>query len=106
MFDSPGFISLSQVLTYQLHSDHTKIGYAMFPDIRMKHLLPKLTKLLKEHGFSKAQGVNIPKWRQPVPEEDNDAITHAWLWSKMSSFFKPRDVVVTETGMISKLRRT
>jgi pyruvate decarboxylase len=64
----------------------------------MKHLLPKLTHRLKGHG-SKGLQVSIPKWRNVVPEENSSTITHAWLWAKMGSFLKPKDVVVSETGM-------
>ncbi|KAF8523212.1 pyruvate decarboxylase [Gautieria morchelliformis] len=86
--------------TVELHSDHTKIGYAMFPDIRMKYLIPKLSDRLKQYSGGALQ-VSIPKWRNVVPDEHTDAITHAWLWPKMGSFFRPKDVIVAETGTSS-----
>lgn len=70
----------------------------MFPDIKMKQLLPKLTHRLKSYS-SKAHQVSIPQWRIVVPDESSNTITHSWLWSKMGSFFRPKDVVIAETGM-------
>jgi pyruvate decarboxylase len=85
--------------THQLHSDHTKIGYAMFPNIKMKYLIPKLSNRLKGYS-SKFHQVSIPKWRNIVPEECADTITHAWLWQKLGSFFRPGDVIIAETGIL------
>ena len=31
-------------------------------------------------------------------KETTDAITHEWLWPTMGTFFRPKDVIVTETG--------
>ncbi|KAF8580115.1 pyruvate decarboxylase [Ramaria rubella] len=86
--------------TVELHSDHTKLGYAMFPDVKMKYLLPKLTDRLRGFSSNTLQ-ISIPKWRNEVPQESDDIISHAWLWARLSSFFKPKDIVVSETGTSS-----
>lgn len=64
----------------------------------MKQLLPKLTERLVQH-HSSASKIQVPKYTSPVPNEDNDEITHAWFWPRVGAFFKPKDVIVTETGM-------
>lgn len=30
--------------------------------------------------------------------DSSSTITHEWLWPTMGTFFKPKDVIVTETG--------
>jgi TPP-dependent 2-oxoacid decarboxylase len=41
-----------------------------------------------------------------LPKEDSETITHAWLWPRMSKFFRPRDVIVAETGPCSLIPGT
>lgn len=84
-------------LRSQLHSDHTQVQFALYHGIGMKRLLPKLTARLQ----AAQEGVPltpVPKFTSPIPEEDSSVITHAWLWPRMSTFFKSKDVIVAETG--------
>ncbi|KAJ6453557.1 pyruvate decarboxylase THI3 [Mycena sanguinolenta] len=83
--------------TIELHSDHTKIQHGVFAGIGMKQLLPRLTARL-EACSDAARKVPVPDFRAPLPEEDNDIISQAWLWPRVSQFFRPKDVIVTETG--------
>ncbi|KAJ7474831.1 pyruvate decarboxylase [Mycena latifolia] len=83
--------------TVEFHSDHTKVQHGVFPGIGMKELLPHLTARL-EPCSPAALKVPVPNFSAMVPEEDNEIITHAWLWPRMSKFFKPKDVIVAETG--------
>ncbi|KAI0688327.1 pyruvate decarboxylase [Cytidiella melzeri] len=84
----------------ELHSDHTKIQYAVYHGIGMKRLLPKLTEHL-EAFKEESQKLTVPHFTLPVPEEADGAITHAWLWPRVGQFFKSGDVVVAETGTSS-----
>ncbi|KAJ7612337.1 thiamine diphosphate-binding protein [Mycena polygramma] len=83
--------------TVELHSDHTKVQHAMFPAIGMKQLLPRLTAKL-EPCSAAAQEIPVPAFRAILPQEDNEIITQAWLWPRVSKFFRPKDVIVSETG--------
>ncbi|KAJ7742605.1 thiamine diphosphate-binding protein [Mycena metata] len=83
--------------TVELHSDHTKVQHAVFPAIGMKQLLPRLTARL-EACSAAARKIPIPDPRAVVPKEDNEIITHTWIWPRMGNFFKPKDVIVAETG--------
>ncbi|KAI0369373.1 pyruvate decarboxylase [Pilatotrama ljubarskyi] len=86
--------------TIELHSDHTRVQFAGFPGIGMKRLLPKLTERL--HPFKgEAVQIEVPKFQLPVPQEDNDVISQAWLWPRVGKFFKPKDIIVAETGTSS-----
>lgn len=82
----------------QLHSDHTKVQFASFPGIGMKRLLPKLTQRLQPYKDT-AKQIEVPKFTLPVPKEDNDTISHLWLWPRVGQFFREGDVIVAETGM-------
>ncbi|KAH9931661.1 pyruvate decarboxylase [Epithele typhae] len=83
--------------TVELHSDNTRVQYAAFPGIGMKRLLPKLTARLRGLKEGTVQ-VSVPKFVHPVPQEDNDIISQAFLWPRVAQFFRPNDVIVAETG--------
>ncbi|KIK69596.1 hypothetical protein GYMLUDRAFT_212230 [Collybiopsis luxurians FD-317 M1] len=86
--------------TVELHSHWTKIKHADFPEIGMKQLILKLTARLEGHS-AKARQLEVPRFTAHIPEESNDIISHAWFWPTMSKFFRPKDVVVAETGTSS-----
>lgn len=96
-FNTAGFsYRTSQLSTIDLHSDHCAIGYSEYPGVRMKGVLAKVTKVIKPEELSipKSPAVHN-KVESPDPES---AITQAWLWRRVGSFLKDRDIVVTETG--------
>jgi pyruvate decarboxylase len=66
----------------------------------MKHMLPKLTAAL-EPVTQGGHEINVVPYTCEVPKEDNEIITHSWLWPRMSKFFQANDVVVGETGTSS-----
>ena len=66
----------------------------------MKHLLPKLTQRLQPFKED-AKAIDVPRFTLPVPQEDNETISHSWLWPRVGQFFKPGDVIVAETGTSS-----
>ncbi|KAL7280039.1 hypothetical protein ACG7TL_006453 [Trametes sanguinea] len=86
--------------TIELHSDHTRVQFAGFPGIGMKRLLPKLTSRLQPFKEDAVQ-FDVPKFQLPVPQEDNNVISHAWLWPRVGQFFKSKDIIVAETGTSS-----
>ncbi|KAI0700359.1 pyruvate decarboxylase [Cerioporus squamosus] len=86
--------------TVELHSDHTRVQFAMFPGIGMKRLMPKLTARLQPFKGG-ASELAVPKFEAPVPKEDNEIISHTWLWPRVGQFFRPKDIVVAETGTSS-----
>jgi TPP-dependent 2-oxoacid decarboxylase len=36
----------------------------------------------------------------PSKKDVSSVITHEWLWPTVGSFFRPKDVIITETGKI------
>jgi len=86
--------------TVELHSGHTLIRHAQFPGIGMKKLLPKLTERL--HKFKEdAKQLPLPQYKALIPDEKDDIISQAYFWPRMGQFFKPKDVIVAETGTSS-----
>ena len=71
--------------------------YATFPDIGMKQLLPKISDVLSRYRAS-AIKIPVPTYKIVIPEENNETITQAWFWPRVAKFFKPKDLVVAETG--------
>jgi pyruvate decarboxylase len=65
----------------------------------MKELLPKLTERLIRYR-EKASRIDLPRFLNAIPKEGNDKITHTWFWPRVGDFFKPKDVIVTETGVL------
>ncbi|KAK7048297.1 pyruvate decarboxylase [Favolaschia claudopus] len=90
--------SIPTARTVELHSDHTKVQFAAYQGIGMKELLPLLTARLER---SAASNVTIPDFSAAVPNEADDVISQAWFWPKMGTFFKPKDVIIAETGTSS-----
>jgi len=81
----------------ELHSTFAKVQYARFDEIGMKILLPKLTEKLQQF-HSKASQIPVPVFTKQLPTEESAVISHLWFWPRLSYFFKPKDVIVTETG--------
>lgn len=71
--------------------------HALYPGIGFKKLLPKLTTKLAEFK-EVSQKIAVPPYVYLVPDEPGDVISHAWLWPRVGQFFKPKDVVIAETG--------
>lgn len=86
--------------TVELHSEYILVQYASFPGIGMKALLPKLTERLQSlhHKFKQ---IPVPPFVAEIPKEDNQVISHDFLWPRVGKFLKNDDVVVAETGTSS-----
>ncbi|RMZ88603.1 hypothetical protein DV736_g4161, partial [Chaetothyriales sp. CBS 134916] len=67
-------------------------------DARINHVLPRLSsaikssKLLSTRSKREPEPLLIPEVPRPIP------ITHEYIWNRFSTFLKPGDLVVTETG--------
>lgn len=87
----------------EFHLDYTKIKAARYPEVQMK---PTLQKLLASSALKEALAdfTPVPVKRVPLPLEtlapDAD-LTQQWFWTKLSSFLKEGDVVISETGTSS-----
>jgi len=95
----------SRSTTVEFHSDHTRVQYALYPGLGMKHLLPKLTARLHPLD-SPASTASVPPFRAILPKAEEDplgeeTISHLYFWPRISQFVRPEDVVVTETGTSS-----
>jgi len=80
------------------------VQYATFPNIGMKNLLPKLTKVLSRY-HSSAIKIPVPPYKITVPNESDEKISHTWFWPRVGKFFKSEDVVIAETGALGGLAK-
>ncbi|EKM79422.1 hypothetical protein AGABI1DRAFT_113984 [Agaricus bisporus var. burnettii JB137-S8] len=83
----------------ELHSDHTRIQYALFQGVGMKQLLPKLTERLKQF-HANASKIPVEPFTSMVPKSmgGDETIVHSHFWPRVGQFFQPKDVIITETG--------
>jgi pyruvate decarboxylase len=96
-FNTAGFTyKISQLSAIDFHSTYVRVKYSEYPGIRMNGVLAHLTEQFK--NGAKIHITPGPKTEVVVPKEQTETITHSWVWPRLSSWLKPNDVVVTETG--------
>ncbi|KGU07648.1 hypothetical protein MEQ_03402 [Candida albicans P87] len=82
----------------EFHSDHAKIKSAIYPGIKMKELMQALNKKISSvltNYVPKA----VPKVKLVnTPTELSTPLTQAWFWTRVSSWFKEEDIIITESG--------
>ena len=98
-FNTAGFsFRLSRLSTVDLHSDHCVVRYSEYPGVKMRGVLRKLTDRLDLAKLT----VNPPPKPTAEPPANNstpgDVITQEWFWQRVNRFFRPADIIVTETG--------
>ncbi|TFK28011.1 pyruvate decarboxylase [Coprinopsis marcescibilis] len=81
----------------ELHSNYTRVQYGTFNGIGFKQLLPKLTERLQQF-YHMASKIPVTPYVNRLPQESSQNITQSWFWPRTANFFKPGDVIVTETG--------
>ncbi|KAF3224095.1 Pyruvate decarboxylase 1 [Orbilia oligospora] len=101
-FNSGGFTYRTSTRnTIELHSDHTKIGYATYPGITMKSVLQKLLNSLDFHKIrhtDSAKSAPPTLKNEEAEKSDSQEITHSWFWPHIGNWLQENDVVITETG--------
>ncbi|GBL51546.1 Pyruvate decarboxylase 2 [Candidozyma auris] len=81
----------------EFHSDYTKIRQATFPGVQMKEALNVLLEKIPSH-VANYKPLPVPQRRVIPSPGDKAAISQEWLWSRLSSWFREGDIVITETG--------
>jgi len=82
----------------EFHSDYTKIRQATFPGVQMKECLQEFLKVV-DASIAHYKPVPVPQSLEPVSVQDkNTKLSQEYLWSKVSSWFREGDIIITETG--------
>lgn len=82
----------------EFHSDHIKIRNATFPGVQFKPVLQKLNKVIAA-SVKNYTPVPVPSLKLTnSPAGANTPLTQEWIWTKMSSWLREGDIVLTETG--------
>ena len=90
--------SLKTKNVVEFHSDYTKIRQATFPGIKMKEVLNVLLKDVKE-AASNYTKQPVPKVKLAnTPTTAASKLSQEWLWTRVSSWFRESDIIITETG--------
>ncbi|KAI0126055.1 thiamine diphosphate-binding protein [Xylariales sp. AK1849] len=77
---------------------HTMIGETKH-EASMVHVLERLIGTLKAHPTLHKRGssTRIPP-RELLKEPKTEIIKHEWIWQRLTSYFRPGDLIVVETG--------
>ncbi|UKZ74837.1 hypothetical protein TrVFT333_002507 [Trichoderma virens FT-333] len=78
---------------------HITVGQKQF-QARMNTVLPRLSQSIKSSSIlsQRIPPAPVAYLSQISAEIPTSMITQAWLWPRLSSFVKPGDIIVTETG--------
>ena len=82
----------------EFHSDYTKIRQATYPGVQMKEALRKLLESVAQalKGYQPCPVPNVKLLNTPGPASTQ--LTHERPWTKVSSWFREGDIIITETG--------
>ncbi|CCH46209.1 pyruvate decarboxylase [Wickerhamomyces ciferrii] len=82
----------------EFHSDHIKIRNATFPGVQFHSVLKKLNEqigpIVKDYKPYPVPKVSLTT----APTAPETPLTQEWLWTRISSWLREGDVVITETG--------
>ncbi|QKX55636.1 uncharacterized protein TRUGW13939_02733 [Talaromyces rugulosus] len=89
-------VNPSTVIDFQRFS--IEIGETKF-DAKISHVLPKLIEAIKGNASLTSRPTRPLVSQPPLPRKPaSDLITQDWVWERLSSFLKPGDLLVSETG--------
>ncbi|KAL1921493.1 uncharacterized protein VTP21DRAFT_11209 [Calcarisporiella thermophila] len=80
--------------TIELHSDHTKVFYALYDRVSMHELLPALAKRISPRKCTFDRPILLEK----EPGSSTDGITHRYFWPQLSEFMHKDNIILAETG--------
>lgn len=81
----------------EFHSDYTKIRQATFPGVQMKEALNELLAQVSAH-VAHYKPTPVPQRKVIQSPGSKAPISQEWLWSRLSTWFREGDIVITETG--------
>ncbi|BDD57641.1 Pyruvate decarboxylase 1 [Monascus purpureus] len=81
----------------EFHKDSVQVRHSVFPELRLKNALKALHVALSQHQDLIQTSRPVAK-RPEYPSSKGTAITHDWVWARLSSWFQNGDVIIGETG--------
>ena len=100
-FNTTGFTyKIPELASINMHTEHTMIGPAKYL-VHWQSMIERLTSVVDSSKLT-ITSFGGHQWRQ-VPSElqatfPAEAITHDYLWPALSSWMRPHDILLTETG--------
>lgn len=92
---------LRQKKTIEFHSTHIEIGYAKYDGLSMRGVLQKLGSRIESSPPRSPVLLLSSTSEAPAAasgENVSEPILHEHLWKRLSSWFQPVDVIITENG--------
>lgn len=92
--------SIPRSRTVELHSTHVDVQFSTYLNVHMKYVIERLT---KEVDVSRLQSRISTSSKVGMLDHHKfqvtaNKLTQQWFWVAIGSFFRPYDIVVTETG--------
>ena len=82
----------------ELSLDHARIGYAVYPEVRLDDALEVLARVTAAAGFADAEAIDVPDLDAPAAADDAAALDHAIFWHEMQGWLPRETTVVAEAG--------
>ena len=82
----------------ELALDHARIGYAVYPEVRLDDALEVLARVTAAVGFAPGTTVTVAVAEQPVAVADDTPLDQATLWRELQGWLPPATTVIAEAG--------
>ena len=94
-FNTGGFTTkLNANVTIEIHSNHVQLKYSIYNNLYFADFIPALTKALQGVKFTEV----VLEKSIPHYEATSKRITQKRFWSRISTFLKTHDIMISETG--------
>lgn len=82
----------------ELALDHARVGYAVFPDVRLDDAIAALDRVLAAAQLAEPAAVEAPTTPVASPRHDDVALDHAALWDEVQAWLPPDTTLIAEAG--------
>ena len=82
----------------ELALDHARIGYAVYPEVRLDDALEVLARVTAAVGFAPGTTVTVAVAEQPGAVADDTPLDQATLWRELQGWLPPATTVIAEAG--------
>jgi len=82
----------------ELALDHARIGYAVYPEVRLDDAIDALARVTASVGFAPVESVTVDVAERPDAAADETALDQATFWHEVQGWLPPATTVVAEAG--------
>ena len=82
----------------ELALDHARVGYAVFPDVRLDDALEALDRVIAAARLVEPEGATRPAVTATPPGDDAEPLDHGALWAELQAWLPPDTTLIAEAG--------